>query len=138
MRNRSFVYLAGVLAIAAALVLGLWRPWQPRLGPVETQEPDRPADTAAVAIVKQSGGPCQVTILGGDGNMSNSSSASLASGKARSMTIRFPAPYTIEAVTVTRDGSSRRLPLKLTFAGGQRYELLINTDNTVAVVPAPR
>ena len=137
MRNRSFIYVAAVVVVGAALVLGLWRPWQTRLGPVETDDPDPPVDIAALTIVKQSGGACGVTILGSAGNMSNSSSAGLAAGKARSGPIRFPAPYTIEAVTVTRNESSRRVQVKLTLGGGQRYELLINTDDTVAVAPVP-
>jgi hypothetical protein len=93
---------------------------------------------ANLALQRTPAGACQITILGGDGKMSNSSSASLAAGKVRSGPIRFPAPYTIEAVTVTRDGSERRQQLKLTLAGGQRYELLINTDDSVAVAPPRR
>jgi hypothetical protein len=70
--------------------------------------------------------------------MSNSSSAGLAAGEARSGPILFPAPYTIETVIVERGGSPRRREVKLTLAGGQRYELLINTDDTVAVAPVPK
>ena len=138
MRCRWFAYLTGVVVIGAALVLVLSRPWQPRLGPATVGDTDPPDDAASVTITKRSGASCQVTITGGTGNVSNSSSASLAAGEARSAPIRFPAPYTIEAVTVTRDGSPRRREVNLTLAGGQRYELLVNTDDTVAVAPAPR
>ena len=96
--RRSSVYLTVVLVVGAALVLGLWQPWQPRPGPVEADDPDPPIDTAAIRIVKESGGACGVTILGESETMANSSSASLAAGKARTEPIRFPAPYTIRVV----------------------------------------
>src|SRR5262245_6273289 len=123
MKNRSFVYLAVLLVVGAAVILGLRRPWQSGPGVVGAQESDPPVGSAALRIVKQSGGPCGVTILGNAGDTSNSSSASLAKGNAQSASILFPAPYTIEAVTVTRgrDGSPQRQQLKLTLAGGQRY-----------------
>lgn len=70
--------------------------------------------------------------------MSNSSSASLGAGEALSAPIRFPAPYTIQTVTVTRDGNSRRQEVNLTLTGDQRYEVLVSTDGTVAVAPAPK
>ena len=76
--------------------------------------------------------------MGSAGNMSNSSSAGLAAGETRSTPIRFPAPYTIETVIVERDGSPRRREVKLTLAGGQRYELLVNKDDTVVVTLAHR
>lgn len=124
--------------VGGALVLLLWRPWQQRPEPTALGDSDPPIDVASLTIVKRSGAPCGVTIIGGAGDVSNTSSAGLAAGEARSTPIRFPAPYTIEAVIVTRDGSPRRQNVKLTLAGGHRYELLINKDNSVAVAPAPR
>ena len=138
MRCRWFAYLIGLLVVGATLVLVLWRPWQQRSEPAAVEDSNPPVDVASLTIVKRSGAPCGVTIIGGAGDVSNTSSAGLAAGEARSAPIRFPAPYTIEAVTVTRDGSPRRQNVKLTLAGGHRYELLINKDNSVAVTPASR
>ena len=138
MRRRRFVSLAVVLAVGAALAIAAWRPWPARVEPADAGGPHPPADTAAVMVLKRSGGPCGVEILGAGGGGSNLASASLAAGEARSIPLRFPAPYTIEAVTVTRDGTPRRREVKVTLAGGRRYELLVNPDDTVAVAPAPR
>ena len=138
MRHRWFRRFAGVLIVGTSLVLVLWRPWQPRSGPAAVSDPDPPVDVVSVTLIKRSGRPCDVTIMGASGNMSNSSAASLAAGETRSGPFRFPAPYTIETVIVTRAGSPRRQEVKLTLAGGQRYELLVNKDDTVVVTLAPR
>lgn len=137
MRRRRFIFLAVVLVAGAALAIAVWRPWQARPAPVSSRDPDPPADTAAVTVLKRAGGPCAVEIRGTSGGASNLASASLAAGEARSISLRFPAPYTIEAVTVTRDGPPQRRDVRMTLAGGQRYELLINEDDTVAVAPTP-
>jgi hypothetical protein len=137
MRRRRYGYLVGALAVVVALALVVWRPWQRREGPA-TRDPDPPADTASVTIFKRSGGPCRVEILGAGGGASNLASASLAAGETRSTPLLFPAPYTIEAVTVTRDGPPQRREVKVTLAGGRRYDLLINADDTVAVAPTTR
>ena len=138
MQRRRLVFLAVILAAVAALAIAMWRPWQARVAPAGAGDPDPPADTAAVTVLKRSGGPCGVEILGTSGGASGLASASLAAGEARSISFRFPAPYTIEAVIVTRDGLKQRRDVKVTLAGGQRYELLINEDDTVAVAPAPQ
>ena len=75
--------------------------------------------------------------MGAVGDVSNTSSASLAAGEAHSTPIRFPAPYSIQVVTVTRGGNPLRHEVNLTVEGGRRYELLVNADDTVAVGPAP-
>jgi hypothetical protein len=136
MNRKTFRSILGLLVLGAALVVVVWRPWQPQAGPAAT-EPDPPAEAVSVTILKRSGGPCGVEIRGTGGGASNVASASLGAGEARSIPLRFPAPYTIEAVTVTRNGSVQRRDMKVTLAGGRRYELLINADDTVAVVPAP-
>src|SRR5687767_11814943 len=138
MRRRWLVCLVGLLVIGAAATVVAWRPWQSRVGPAGVVEPDPPADTASLTILKHFDGPCQVEVRGTGGGASNLASASLAAGEARSIPLRFPAPYTVEAVTVTRDGNRRRREVKATLPGGRRDELLVNEDGTVAVAPAPR
>jgi hypothetical protein len=137
MIRRRYVYLVGALAVVVALSVVVWKPWQQRTGPA-TGDPDPPADTASMTISKRFGGPCRVEILGAGGDASNLASASLAAGEARSTPLLFPAPYTIEAVTVTRDGPPQRREVKITLAGGRRYDLVITADDTVAVAPTTR
>lgn len=138
MRRRRLVQVAGAVAIGVALAIVWWRPWRPPVGPPAAVDPDPPADTAAVTIVKRSGGPCRVELRGTAGGAANLASASLPAGAARSVPLQFPAPYTIEAVTVTRDGPPQRREVKAPLAGGRRYELLVNADDTVALAPASR
>jgi hypothetical protein len=136
MLGRRLVYFAVMLAVAIALAFIMRRPGQPGSGGAGAAGPAPPADIAAVTILKRSGGPCGVEILGTVGSASNLASASLAAGAARSIPLQFPAPYTIEAVTVMRAGAQQRWDVKMTLAGGRRYEILVNPDDTIALLPA--
>jgi hypothetical protein len=64
----------------------------------------------------------------------SSSGFHLTAGADQSARLRFPAPFTIEAVTVERGGAARRSEPAATLEAGRAYELIVHPDGTAEVI----
>jgi hypothetical protein len=151
------VVVLGLVIVGALTAVTFWRPWDtPDASPSKnvpmvdakdnafTPEPIDPValldglkldrtKIVTLVYVNTSGGPCKVTVAGGQGSNRRSISANLPAAESRQAMV-VPGPYTIKTVTVERDGKARQQEMNVTIAGGQTHEVRVNADDTVEVV----
>jgi hypothetical protein len=153
MSPRQWLLVIGILAAGAvtASVLWLYSPAPPVTPPTNVQAPNsqnafqappidvgsllNPAKLVTFIGVNKSSRSCKVTVTGGGDNFHSNISADVPAGQSRNLS-SVNGPFTIQAVTVERDGKSRRHDLKVPVAAGEKKEIRVNEDDTIEVAPA--
>jgi hypothetical protein len=99
-------------------------------------------DSCTVVFVNQSGGPCKVTVSGRDAKVEASFEADLSAADEGARAVRpRRLPFTIEKVTVERDGRKADRALSMPLRAGATYEVRVEPDGAAEVVEskgAPR
>jgi hypothetical protein len=147
-----FAIVGAVVLVGTVAILSVWRPWvaigvvpRPTVPaategasftplPVNLNELVDPAKMVTLVCVNKSGRACRVTVAGGFGSLRGRTSAELPAGETPS-SMMISGPYTIETITVERDGKSHRQDMNFTLSVGLKYDVRVSADDTVEVIP---
>lgn len=127
-RSKLRVALALGIVVASAVII-YQQSKRDRQAP---QQAGMPRDPNAIQLIvtKASGAPCQVVLSGGSQDLRHRVSLRLGDGKAESDQLELPGPsYTLDTVTVTRDGDAKPHEVNKTLHVAEEYEIKIDSDS---------